>query len=208
MFSHFRQVKAGQETAYDDQEQQFIDEAASCDTVPDFFIECLKAFDLDFRWWMDVANLDKDITKQILFDKNTLPGFNDSGAHITNLAFYDGNLLTLKLAQEDGLKRVAHAVRRLTSEPAEFFGIDAGKLCSGARADVVLINPDQLKQYDSNANRQMVYHEQFEQKVLVNRSDGVVNQVYINGTRAWDGGCEFTPALGKQTLGTALTCQR
>lgn len=177
-------------------------------SLADFFLHCLRTFDLDFRWWVDVANSRPEVTKKILFDKNTLPGFNDSGAHITNLAFYDGNLLTLQFAQQDGLEKVAIAVKRLTRDPAEFFGLDVGTLQIGAQADITLVNPEVLKGYDSNSNRQMVYHEIFEQDVLVNRSDGVVEQVYIRGTRVWEDGARFTPALGRDTLGRALTSVR
>ena len=49
----------------------------------------------------------------LLLDKNTLPGFNDSGAHITNMAFFDANLTSLKLAQQDSLATVSAMVRRL-----------------------------------------------------------------------------------------------
>ena len=38
---------------------------------------------------------------------------------------------------------------------------------------------------------------------MVNRSDGVVTRVLINGTVAWEQD-DFTPALGNQTLGRAL----
>jgi N-acyl-D-aspartate/D-glutamate deacylase len=36
----------------------------------------------------------------LLLHPQALPGFNDSGAHITNMAFFDGNLMSLKLAQQ------------------------------------------------------------------------------------------------------------
>ena len=209
VFSRFMSFRDNNNTRFAAEETAVYQQApAHCNNLADFFIHCLRTFDLDFRWWVDVANVDKDIVKKILFDKHTLPGFNDSGAHITNLAFYDGNLLTLQLAQEDGLDKVAIAVRRLTHDPAVFFGIDTGSLDIGAQADLVLINPEKLRHYDSNASRTMVHHQQFEQEVLVNRSDGVVEQVYIRGTRVWEQGCRFTPALGEQTLGRALTARR
>ena len=181
---------------------------ADCEGVADFFMHCLREMDLDFRWWMDVGNLRPDVLKKLLFSPYTLPGFNDSGAHITNLAFYDGNLLTLKMAQEDSLDLVAEAVRRLTRAPAEFFGLDAGGLETGEQADIVLVNPEQLRQYDTNANRQLIYNPLFEHDVLVNRSDGVVEQVYIRGTRVWEDGCRYTEALGRDTLGRALVTKR
>ena len=157
---------------------------------------------------MDVANENKTIVKRILFDDNTLPGFNDSGAHIMNMAFYDGNLVTLKLAQEDGIEKVALAVKKLTRDPATFFGLDIGTLELGAQADVVLIDPEALKKHDQNKNRQLLRHDIFEQDVLVNRSDGVVREVYINGMRVWENGNTIATVLGHQTLGRALTCIR
>jgi hypothetical protein len=48
----------------------------------------------------------------------------------------------------------------------------------------------------------------FENDVLVNRCDGVVNQVYIHGQRVWEEGSRFTPALGTKTLGRALRANR
>ena len=189
-----------------DAEAQFYASLSPTATgIEDFFLQCLIQFDTNFRWWMDVANENKAIVKRILFDDNTLPGFNDSGAHIMNMAFYDGNLVTLKLAQEDGIERVAFAVKKLTRDPAAFFGLDIGTLDLGAQADVILIDPEALKKHDHNKNRQLLRHDIFEQDVLVNRSDGVVSTVFIKGTCVWENGNRFTPALGTQILGRALT---
>jgi len=170
----------------------------------EFMLAMFREFDRDFRWWMDVANKRPEIVKQMLFDANSLPGFNDSGAHITNLAFYDGNLLTLKIAAEDSLGLVATAVKRLTRDPAQFFGLDVGRIDPGCQADITLINPEALARYDSNAGRRTIYHEIFENDCLVNRSDGVVEQVYIRGRRVWEDAARFTAALGTETLGRAL----
>lgn len=174
------------------------------DSEAEFFLQGLRLFDRQFRWWFDSTNLDESVVEKLLFDKNTLPGFNDSGAHLTNLAFYDCNLNTLRLAQKSGLAKVAQAVKRLTAEPADFFGIETGRLVVGAQADLVLINPEALAQHDINAQRTTIYNEKFEHDVMVNRSDGVVEQVYIRGVRAWEGGNVFTDALGSQTLGKVL----
>ncbi|RLA44432.1 MAG: aminoacylase [Gammaproteobacteria bacterium] len=175
-----------------------------CTHPREFWLQCLRLYDTGFRWWFDVANKDEDIVEQILFDENALPGFNDSGAHLTNLSFYDGNLGTLRIAQKRGLQRVAHAVHRLTREPAEFFGLNVGTIEPGAQADIVLLNPENLKNHDMNAGRTKVFNEIFEHEVLVNRSDGVVEQVYINGTRVWEDASHHTAALGTQTLGRVL----
>ena len=139
----------------------------------------------------------------MLLHENALPGFNDSGAHITNMAFFDGNLGSLKRAQEAGIETVSRIVQRLTSEPAEFFGLDVGTLELGAQADMILVDPEALAGYECDPNRELVYREIFEHKQMVNRSDGVVSRVLIKGQTVW-AGTEFTDKLGAETLGRAL----
>jgi N-acyl-D-aspartate/D-glutamate deacylase len=163
-----------------------------------------RRYDRDLRWWFTVANDRPEVLEQLLFHPHMLPGFNDSGAHLINLAFFDGNLLTLQVAQRRSLEQVARAVRRLTREPAEFFGVDAGRLDVGAQADIVLIDPEALRTYDTDANRRMVYRDVFEHEQLVNRSDGVVTAVFIAGEQVWEGR-HFTPGLGTRRLGRPLT---
>jgi len=169
-----------------------------------FLLHLVRRYDRELRWWFTVANDRPEILEKLLFHPQMLPGFNDSGAHLINLAFFDGNLLTLQVAQRHSIERVAQAVRRLTREPAEFFGVDAGRLEPGAQADLVLVNPEALSRYDTDANRRMVYRDIFEHEQLVNRSDGVVTAVFIAGEQVWDGR-DFTAALGTQRLGRPLT---
>jgi N-acyl-D-aspartate/D-glutamate deacylase len=169
-----------------------------------FLLHLVRRYDRDLRWWFTVANDRPEILKQLLFHEHMLPGFNDSGAHLINLAFFDGNLLTLQMAARESVDKVAHAVRRLTREPAEFFGVDAGRLDVGAQADIVLVDPETLLRYDTDASRRMVYRDIFEHEQLVNRSDGVVKAVFIAGEQVWDG-AQFTPVLGTRKLGRALT---
>jgi N-acyl-D-aspartate/D-glutamate deacylase len=168
-----------------------------------FLLHLVRRYDRDLRWWFTVANDRPEILEKLLFHRHMLPGFNDSGAHLINLAFFDGNLLTLQVAQRRSLERVAQAVRRLTREPAEFFGVDAGRLDVGAQADLVLIDPEALARYDTDANRRMVYRDILEHEQLVNRSDGVVTGVLIAGEQVWDGR-GFTAALGTRRLGRPL----
>lgn len=169
-----------------------------------FLLHLVRSYDRDLRWWFIIGNDRPEILRKLLFHEHLLPGFNDSGAHLINLAFFDGNLLTLQIAARESEELVARAVKRLTSEPAEFFGVDAGRLEVGSQADVVLIDPKALLAYDTDANRQTVYRDIFEHDQLVNRSDGVVRAVYLAGRQVWDG-TDFTPALGREKLGHALT---
>ena len=102
-------------------------------------LHMMRAYDKSFRFWVDVGNKGNRITLDLLMHENTLPGFNDSGAHITNMAFFDANLSALKLAKAQGLAMVARLVKRLTREPAQFFGLDVGTLEIGAQADITVI---------------------------------------------------------------------
>ncbi len=168
-----------------------------------FMLHLMRRYDKSFRFWVDVANLDPAETLELLLHRHTLPGFNDSGAHITNMAFFDSNLNALKLAQQDSQRTVATMVRRLTREPAAYFGLDVGTLDIGAQADLAMIDPQALEQWDDNASRAFVYRPLFEHRQLVSRSDGVVTHTFINGEAVWRDG-DYTEALGRRTLGRAL----
>ena len=170
----------------------------------DFALHMLRTYDKGFRFYADVANAENNATLEFLLHENTLPGFNDSGAHITNMAFFDSNLMSLKLAKEQGEGVVAQVVRRLTKDPAEVFGIDAGTLEIGARADMVIINPDALDGWEPDQTRVLEYLEIFEHQQMVNRPEGIVEAVYVAGQHAWDGLLGATDTLGQQPLGRYL----
>ena len=150
-----------------------------------------------------LGNVGNRATLGLLLHENTLPGFNDSGAHITNMAFFDANLMALKLAKDDSLATVSRVVQRLTREPAEFFGLDVGTLDIGAQGDIVLLDPEALTNHQCDPNRHLVYRDLFQHKQMVNRSDGVVSRVLIKGETVWQDN-EFSPSLGSKTLGRAL----
>lgn len=191
------------ENARSDEEQEILSHFPSpIEDDANFMLHMLRQYDKNFRFWVDVGNVGNRATLGLLLDENALPGFNDSGAHITNMAFFDANLMALKLANDDSLATVARIVRRLTQEPADFFGLDVGTLAIGAQADITMINPDQLKSHDSNEGRKLIYRDLFEHNQMVNRSDGVVSHVLINGKTVWDG--EITSALGSEPLGRML----
>ncbi len=169
----------------------------------DFMLHMMRTYDKSFRFWADVGNVGNRATLELLLHKNTMPGFNDSGAHITNMAFFDANLMSLKFAQQRSLQTVSEMVRRLTREPAEFFGVDAGSLEIGAQADITLVDPEVLRNWDSNETRQLHYRELFQHDQMVNRPEGVVTRVLIRGETAWCDGA-VTEALGSRPLGRAL----
>lgn len=198
----FQRGKAGE--ARSEQERiAFEGFSAPITDDADFMLGLLRQYDKKFRFWVDVSNVGNRATLSFLMHPHALPGFNDSGAHITNMAFFDANLMSLKLAQQQDMATVSKMVKRLTREPAAFFGLDVGSIELGAQADITMIDPQALAAWDSNDHRKLEYRELFEHDQMVNRSDGVVTQVLIRGELVWDGS-DFTAALGSRPLGRAL----
>lgn len=169
----------------------------------DFMLHMMRRYDKTFRFYADIANEGNRATLDYLLNDHALPGFNDSGAHITNMAFFDSNLMSLKLAKERDEATVARMVHRLTQEPASLFGLDAGSLALGARADMVLIDPTALDGWEPDQTRKLEYREIFDHHQMVNRPQGIVTSVFIRGVLAWANG-EAQEALGRDTLGQAL----
>jgi N-acyl-D-aspartate/D-glutamate deacylase len=147
------------------------------------------------------ANTDPDALAKLVMDPQLLPGFSDSGAHLTNMAFYDANLRALQIAQRQD--KMAYTVMRLTREPAEFFGLDTGTIEVGDQADITLIDPEALASYRSESNVKSIHRDVFDHDQLVNRSDGVVPMVVIGGEVVWENEA-FTEVLGTKKLGRAL----
>ena len=169
----------------------------------DFMLQMLRSFDKDLTWSTVTANRDSEIVRELIMNPLLLPGFNDSGAHLTNMAFYDVNLRSLKLASQGGDRDVSYMVKRLTKDAADLFGVEGGTLDQGDVADLILINPEKLAQYDGEASTQRIYREEFRHEQLVNRSDGVVELVMIGGNIAWENN-QFAHDLGQKSMGRLL----
>ena len=114
----------------------------------DFMLQMLRTFDTDLSWSTVTANRDMKVVRELLMNPKLLPGFNDSGAHLTNMAFYDVNLRSLKLAAEGGDGDVSYMVKRLTKDAADVFGVAGGTIHQGDIADLILVDPEQLAKYD------------------------------------------------------------
>ena len=154
----------------------------------EFFLGLLRHFDTDLHWCYVAANKDPDAIKRLLLHPKLIPGFNDSGAHVTNMAFFDGNLRALKI----GLDRIRGVFQSYALAFDQRTGgllraTEVGSLRVGSRADMLLLNPEQLATYDGEASVQYQYRDVFDCHQLVNRSDGVVGGVYVAGQQVWDG---------------------
>ena len=136
---------------------------------------------------------------KLVAEPSTLIGFADSGAHIRNMAFYNFALRFLKLVRDaeatgKPVMPLEKAIWRLTGELGNWFGVDAGLLAIGKRADLVVIDP--LKLDDSLSQYQEAPMEAFGGlQRMVNRGSAV-DCVVINGRIAFADE-RFAEDLGK-----------
>lgn len=169
----------------------------------DFMLQLLRTFDLELSWSTVTANRNPETTRELLMNPLLIPGFNDCGAHLTNMAFYDVNLRSLKLASSGGDKDLTYIVKRLTKDAADLFGVKAGTINEGDVADLILVDPQQLANYDGEANVIRQFRTEYNHEQLVNRSDGVVPLVMIGGNIAWEND-DFSSELGEKPMGKLL----
>ncbi len=148
-----------------------------------------------------LANHRPHIMHKLIASPHTQVGFADSGAHVRNLARYNFPLRLLKYVRDAQLSgkpfmRTAHGIHRTSGELADWFGLNAGYLRVGDRADVVIVNPEGLTdELDSFTDEPM---ENLEGIVrVVNRNDTAVEATLINGKVAYERLSGFADDLGK-----------
>ena len=91
-------------------------------------------------------------------------------------------------------------VWRLTKENADFFNIDAGTIEEGKRADITIIDPEQLTD-EVHKYHKAPFLQGLER--LVNRNEGVVKAVIIGGKIACEND-KFSPEFGSEPYGEFL----
>jgi N-acyl-D-aspartate/D-glutamate deacylase len=108
-------------------------------------------------------NQDLRAVEEMLLDPMIAMGLADSGAHVGQII--DASQPTFLLSywvRERGLLRVEEAIRRLTSDTAQLFGLtDRGVLAPGAFADVNVIDwgalslplPEYVNDFPNGAGR-------------------------------------------------------
>ena len=112
-------------------------------------------------------------------------GFSDAGAHLRNMAFYNFPLRLLKRTRDADragapFMTVEHAVHRLTGELADWFGLDAGTLREGDRADFVVIDPAGLDRRSTATTRKRCPFYGGLRR-MVNRNDAAVVATGVGG---------------------------
>ncbi len=179
--------------------------------VVDCFLDLCAEHGNEIRWYTVIANDRKKPLQMIVSHPDILIGFSDAGAHLRGMAHYNFPLRMLKLvhdAEREGkpFMSIEKAVWRLTGEIADWFGIDAGHLEVGQRADIVVINPEGLDEnLEKDIEAPMPEFNNFMR--WVRRNNQAVKAVLVNGRIAvWDG--EPTEEVGKsRKMGRFLECK-
>lgn len=164
--------------------------ADACGIHPvDAFLDLVVAHGKALRWKTTIGNYRKHRLEAIVQDRGAILSFSDAGAHIRNMAFYNFPLRMLKLVNDANLEgrsfmSLEQAVWRLTGELGDWFGIDAGHLRLGDRADIAIIDPKGL---DASlaAYAEAPMPEFGGIARMVNRNDAAVAATIINGRVAW-----------------------
>jgi N-acyl-D-amino-acid deacylase len=163
----------------------------------DTFFDIAVEDQLQVKYVVPRANTDKPALAAALRDTRTLIGLSDAGAHLDMLceSGYTTYLLGHWVREHKALT-LEHAIQRITSEPADFFGIsDRGRLQTGAAADIVVfdentvaspLRPTPVKDLPAGGTR------------LYAKAEGI-SQVIVNGRVLFENG-RHTGAIPGEVL--------
>lgn len=116
----------------------------------DVFLDLAIADRLELMFDLQALNFDLEGVKNLVEDKRFLIGLSDGGAHVDMLC--DAGYATYLLGRwvrEHQVLSLEEGVRRLTSVPADLFGIPKrGRLAQGLVADLTLFDPDTVDAKD------------------------------------------------------------
>lgn len=161
----------------------------------DLFLDLGLEEDFGTKYTFFVLNMDDDRVGELIVNDGTLISLSDAGAHNALLcdAGYAMHLFG-HWVRERGLFDLPTAIRKVTSDPADAYGvIDRGRLTPGAWADMILFDPDTVtitkleRHFDLPAGGER----------LLRRAPGL-HGTWVNGTRVFDGERDLdVPAPGQ-----------
>ena len=163
----------------------------------DAFLDVTLEDELENEFTMQSYNTRADRMAEILNDKSVLVALGDGGAHVDMLcdAGYPTYLLGTWVRERQALT-LEEGVRRLTSDPAEVFGVrNRGRLAPGLAADVAVFDAARIGSTNRGERR---YDLPGGAKRMVMPSRGVEYTV-VNGVVTWADG-KLTGATAGQVL--------
>ncbi|MBW1882274.1 MAG: amidohydrolase family protein [Deltaproteobacteria bacterium] len=166
------------------------------DTLLDIAIEA----ELEVEFSMEALNTNEDELEYLVTHDQTLIGLSDGGAHVDQLcdAGYCTYLLGHWVREKQALS-LEHAVRRITSEPADFFGLhDRGRIALGKAADFAIFDPDSV---GSDRRAEMRHDLPAGGRRMVMQARGM-HYTIVNGEVLFEGQ-KHTGALPGQVLRSA-----
>lgn len=173
----------------------------------DAYLDLVVDYGRALRWRTTIANHRPRFARRLAASSGVQMGFGDAGAHLRNMAFYNFPIRLLERVNAAQGERkpflsVERAVHRLTGELADWYGLDAGHLRQGDRADLVVVDPAALDD---------TVHGLFEEPVaeygglrrMVNRNDRAARVTVVNGRIVFRDG-QFAPGYGAEKTGRFL----
>ena len=153
--------------------------------------------DLEMRFVVALLNNNKQRVGRLVADPRTIIALSDGGAHVDQIC--DAGYCTYLLGtwvREEGVMSLEQGVRRITSEPADFFGIRGrGRIAPGAAADLAIFDPDTVGSAERGKMRNDLPGGA---RRLVMEARGVRHTV-VNGVPVYENGA-YTGALPGQVL--------
>ena len=150
------------------------------------FLDLVLADDLECELTMASWNTREDRMRELLNNKAILMALGDGGAHVDMLcdAGYPTYLLGTWVREKEAIT-LEEGVRKLTSDPADLFGLkDRGRLAKGMPADVAIFDPAAIGSTNHGERR---YDLPGGAKRIVMPSKGVEYTI-VNGAPTWEQG--------------------
>ncbi|CAN5905909.1 amidohydrolase family protein [soil metagenome] len=163
----------------------------------DAFLDLVLADDLECELTMASWNTREDRMRELLNNNSILMALGDGGAHVDMLcdAGYPTYLLGTWVREKQAIT-LEEGVRKLTSDPADLFGLkDRGRLAKGMPADVAIFDPAAIGSSNHGERR---YDLPGGAKRIVMPSRGVEYTI-VNGAPTWQQGT-LTEAKAGQVL--------
>ena len=190
------EVQSSELKGYEGKSVTEIAQAQGKDPV-DAFLDLTLADDLDIEFTMSTFNHRVDRMKEILANRDMLLGLGDGGAHLDTLC--DSGYPTFLLGtwvRERGALSLEEGVRRLTTDPADFFGIkDRGRLAVGLAGDITIFDPATVGSSNRGERR---FDLPGGAKRMVMPSRGILHTI-VNGECLYEAGA-VTEARAGQVL--------